>query len=292
MGITWDKIGAIPALSAKTVDNVVDMWINIFIIPYITIGAVSMRPILFQFGNLRIFSYGLFMALGILAATIWMVQQVKKEGKSPEFVFDSVLIGVIAGIIGARLFFVFLYEPSYYLSNPLQILNIQEGGLAFYGGFVFGLAAILIYLYRAQIPVFSFLDFAAPATALGYAIARFGCFMNGCCYGKTTTVMWGVVFPVIDGLKRHPTQLYSVGAGLLIFIFLVWVTRRGVHFQGQAFCLFLILYGMSRSVIELFRENTQLSGGAIEASLAALGLAVIGGLLYLFLFKRKRAQAK
>jgi phosphatidylglycerol:prolipoprotein diacylglycerol transferase len=249
-----------------------------------------MKPVLFQFGNLRIFSYGLFMALGILAATIWMVQQVKKEGKSPEFVFDSVLIGVLSGIIGARLFFVFLYDPGYYLSNPLQILNLQQGGLAFYGGFVFGLATILIYLYRAHIPVLSFLDLAAPATALGYAIARFGRFMNGCCYGKPTTVAWGVVFPVIDGLKRHPTQLYSVIAGFLIFILLVWITRRGVCFRGQAFCLFLIFYGISRSVIELFRENTQLSGGAIEASLAALGLAVVGGLLYYYLFTRKRAQ--
>lgn len=251
-----------------------------------------MQPILFRIGNLKFFSYGLFMALGILAATIWMVQQVKKEGKSPEFVLDSVLIGVISGIIGARLFFVFLYEPSYYLANPLRILYIQEGGLAFYGGFIFGLAAILIYLHRARIPVFTFLDLAAPATALGYAIARFGCFLNGCCYGKATTAPWGVVFPVIDGLKRHPTQLYSVLVGFLIFIFLVWIIRRGVRFQGQVFCLFLIFYGISRSVIELFRENTQLSGGAIEASLAAFVLAVVGGLLYLYLSRRKRAQTE
>lgn len=162
----------------------------------------------------------------------------QKGGKSPEFVFDSVLIGVLSGIIEARLFFVFLYDPGYYLSNPLQILNLQQGGLAFYGGFVFGLATILIYLYRAHIPVLSFLDLAAPATALGYAIARFGCFMNGCCYGKPTTVAWGVVFPVIDGLKRHPTQLYSVIAGFLIFILLVWITRRGFVFGGRLFAFF------------------------------------------------------
>lgn len=248
-----------------------------------------MQPVLFRIGSLNLYSYGLFMALGVIAATVWMVQQVKKEGKSPEFVLDVVLIGVIFGIIGARLFFVFLYQPGYYLENPLRILYIQEGGLAFYGGLVLGLVAVVIYLYRAHIPVLSFLDLAAPATALGYSIARFGCFLNGCCYGKATTVPWGVVFPVVDGLKRHPTQLYSMLAGFLIFIFLVWVTRRGVRFQGQSFSLFLILYGVSRSVIELFRENTQLSGGAIQASLVALGLAAAGGLLYLYLFTRRKA---
>ncbi len=247
-----------------------------------------MKPILYELGSITIYSYGLFMALGILAATIWLVQKVKKEGKSTEFIFDCVLIGVVLGILGARLFFVFLYERSYYLANPLQILNLQQGGLAFYGGFVLGLVGILFYLYRKGISVTYFLDLAAPATALGYAIARLGCFMRGCCYGKPTTVTWGVVFPIVDGLKRHPTQLYSVLAGLIIFIILVWIMKRGARFPGQIFSLFLIFYGISRAVIEFYRENVQLSGGPIEAVLAALFLAVIGGLCYYLLSRKER----
>lgn len=246
-----------------------------------------MQQVLFHIGELRVFSYGFFIALGILVATLWMLRQAKKEGMSQEVVLDCVLIAVIAGIVGARLFYVFLYEPGYYLANPLRILYLPGGGLAFYGGLILGLVAILIYLYRVHIPVLTFLDFIAPATALGYAIARFGCFLNGCCYGKATTVSWGVVFPLIDGLTRHPTQIYSMIAGFLIFIFLGWIKHRGVRFRGQVFCLFIILYGASRSVIELFRENTDLSGGSMEASLAALVIAVAGGILYLFLAKRK-----
>ncbi|HBG22939.1 MAG TPA: prolipoprotein diacylglyceryl transferase [Peptococcaceae bacterium] len=247
-----------------------------------------MREVLFQIGGLRIFSYGFFVAVGILVATIWLVQQVKKEGKSPDVVIDTVLIGVIAGIIGARLFYIFLYEPEYYLANPLRILYTWEGGLAFYGGLLLGFVCILIYLFRVRIPILTFLDLAAPATALGYGIARFGCFMNGCCYGKVTTVPWGVVFPVIDGATRHPTQLYSILSSFLIFIILLWIKRRGARFRGQLFSLALILYGLSRSVIELFRENTQLSGGSMEASMAALSIAAFGGIIYLFLFLAKR----
>jgi phosphatidylglycerol:prolipoprotein diacylglycerol transferase len=249
-----------------------------------------MRPILLQIGMLRVFSYGFFVALGIVAATLWMVRQVRKEGKSPEFVLDIVLLAAVFGIIGARLFFVFLYEPEYYLAHPLRIFYLPEGGLAFYGALIFGLAAILIYLFRKGIPVLSFLDLVAPATALGYAVARVGCFMNGCCYGKPTTVAWGVVFPVIDGLQRHPTQLYASAASLLIFFILVLMFRKGTRFSGQIFCISLILYGLCRSVVELFRENTELQGGASTASLTALLLSVVGGLFYLYLSRRSKLQ--
>lgn len=243
-----------------------------------------MRPILFEIGNLSIYSYGFFVALGIAVATLWMVYQSKKWDISPDLVLDCVLIAVISGVIGARLFYVFLYQADYYLAHPLEILFIQQGGLAFYGGLLAGLLAVVIYLLIRRVPIFSFLDFAAPATALGYAIARFGCFMNGCCYGKATTVPWGVVFPAVDGLTRHPTQIYSMLAGLLIFIILVWKSQKGIRFHGQLFSLFIIFYGLFRSVIELFRENTELTGGPSEASLVALLLAVMGGVLYCFLY--------
>ena len=245
-----------------------------------------MRPILFEIGNLSIYSYGFFVALGIAVATLWMIYHSKRWNKTPDLVLDCVLIAVISGVIGARLFYVFLYEADYYLAHPLEILFIQQGGLAFYGGLLSGLLAIVIYLLIRRIAVLPFFVFFAPATALGYVIARFGCFMNGCCYGKETTVPWGVVFPAVDGLTRHPTQIYSMLAGLLIFILLVWKSQKGIRFPGQIFSLFIIFYGLFRSVIELFRENTELTGGPSEASLVALLLAVMGGVLYYVLSRR------
>ncbi|MGB9791558.1 MAG: prolipoprotein diacylglyceryl transferase [Thermacetogeniaceae bacterium] len=252
-----------------------------------------MHPILFQWGSLKVYSYGFFVALGILAATIFLAKKVERQGRSAQFVIDLVVLAVFAGVIGARLAYVFLYDPGYYLSHPLRILMINQGGLAFYGALVFGLLACGLYMRRNSkkigISLLSLFDLAAPAVALGYAIARIGCFLNGCCYGVPTDLPWGVVFPAVDGLRRHPTQLYSMLSGLLIFLILESLQPR-MRFRGQSFSLFLILYGLSRCLIEQFRENTTVWGGW-SASLAALILALAGGLLY-FCFSRQQARKR
>lgn len=245
-----------------------------------------MRPVLFQLGGINIYSYGFFVALGIIIATLYLTRKMSREGGSPDTVIDLTLIVVVSGIIGARLAYILLYDPWYYLSHPLHILMFQEGGLAFYGAFILGFLAAVLYLRKAGIPVLAFLDLVSPAVALGYSVARMGCFLNGCCYGKPTELPWGVVFPVVDGLRRHPTQIYSLLAALLIFGILLWKTRRGIRFQGQIFSLFLILYGLLRAGIELLRENNQIAGGSGTASLAAFALAVAGSLFYLYLGHR------
>ncbi|MDH7577896.1 MAG: prolipoprotein diacylglyceryl transferase [Bacillota bacterium] len=244
-----------------------------------------MHPVLFQLGGLRVYSYGFFVALGLLAAVWWLAKKVAKEGRSPQIVIDLALLVLIAGVIGARLAFILLYDPGFYLSHPWHIFMLQEGGLAFYGALVFGLATAFFYLRIARLSVLSFFDLASPALALGYAIARIGCFLNGCCYGKPTELPWGVVFTAVDDLPRHPTQLYSLLAGLSIFMILEFFIPRA-RFRGQIFSLLLILYGLSRALIELFRENAQLPGGAGIAALAALILAAAGGLLYFYLARR------
>lgn len=243
-----------------------------------------MHPILFQWGSLRVYSYGFFVALGVLAATLLLVKKVEKQGKSPQFVIDLVILIVVAGIIGARLVYVLLYEPGYYLAHPLHILMLREGGLAFYGALLFGLLTGYLYLRKIGVPFLAFLDLAAPAVALGYSFARIGCFLNGCCYGVPTTLPWGVVFPVVDALPRHPTQLYSLLSGVIIFVILELFSRR-IRFRGQIFSLFLILYGLSRGVIELYRENPFVWGGWV-ASMTALTVALVGWLLYFYLSRQ------
>ncbi len=249
-----------------------------------------MHPVLFQVGSLRIYSYGFFVSLGLLAATWWLIRKVGKQGNSPQFVIDLALLVVVAGIAGARLAYIILYGPGFYITHPRHIFMLPEGGLTFYGALIFGLAAAFFYLRKIRFPFWGFLDLASPSIALGYAIARIGCFLNGCCYGKPTDLPWGVVFPSVDGLHRHPTQLYSLLAGLSIFFILEFLVLRmrlvRTRFRGQIFSLFLILYGLSRGGIELFRENLQLSGGAGTASLAALALAAGGALLYFYQARR------
>ncbi len=243
-----------------------------------------MRPILFQIGWLRVYSYGFFVALGILAATLWLARKVEKKGASSQLVIDFVLLEVIAGIVGARLAYILLYDPGYYFSHPLQIFMLQQGGMAFYGSLALGLIAAIVYLRKTRIPVLAFFDLATPSVMLGYAIGRFGCFFNGCCYGRPTSGALGVVFPAVDDLARYPTQLFSVAAGLLIFIILEFVSSR-IRFRGQVVASLFILYGLTRSVIEYFRENSTFWGGG-TASLAALGIAVAGGAFYWYLSRK------
>jgi phosphatidylglycerol:prolipoprotein diacylglycerol transferase len=119
---------------------------------------------------------------------------------------------------------------------------------------------------------------------LGYAIGRIGCFFNGCCYGIPTNLPIGMVFPAVDDLPRYPTQLFSMAAGLLIFAILEVVSSR-IRFRGQVVALLFILYGLTRSVIELFRENSSFWGGG-AASLAALGIALAGGVFYFYLARK------
>ncbi len=243
------------------------------------------HPILFQFGSLTVYSYGFMLALAILAGTLWLMRKVERKEVSGQFVIDFVLLGTVAGVIGSRLVYILLYDPGYYLSHPLQIFMLQQGGLAFYGAVLFSLIAAIIYLRWTKIPVLAFLDLAAPSLMLGYAIARIGCFLNGCCYGLPTSLPIGMVFPVVDDLPRYPTQLFSLAAGLLIFLILEWVSPR-IRFRGQVVALLFILYGVTRSVIELFRENSTFWGG-YHASLAALGVALAGGIWYYYLARQQ-----
>jgi phosphatidylglycerol:prolipoprotein diacylglycerol transferase len=247
-------------------------------------GGILVHPILFQFGFLKVYSYGFFMALAILAGSLWLMHKVKRKGVAAQFVIDFVLLVTVAGIVGARLAYILLYDPGYYLSHPLQIFMLQQGGLAFYGAVLFCLVAAVIYLHTTRVPVLAFLDLTAPSLMLGYAIARIGCFFNGCCYGIPTNLPIGMVFPVVDDLPRYPTQLFSMAAGLLIFAILEGVSSR-IRFRGQVVALLFILYGLTRSVIELFRENSTFWGGGV-ASLAALCVALAGGVFYFYLARK------
>ena len=126
-----------------------------------------MHPILFQIGSLKVYSYGFFIALAILAGTLWLMRKVERKGVASQFVIDFVLLGTVAGIVGARLAYILLYDPGYYLSHPLQIFMLQQGGLAFYGTVLFCLVAAVIYLRVTKIPALAFLGPGSPQPDAG-----------------------------------------------------------------------------------------------------------------------------
>lgn len=252
-----------------------------------------MQPVLFTIGKISIFSWGLMLAIAVIIAIIGIGRLFDKEGYERDMVLDLVMLCVIFGIIGARLAYVLTYEWTDFLSHPLMVFSLQDGGIrgmAWYGGLVGGLIPFIIYLRRKKLSFWAVADMFAPYLALGYALVRIGCFLNGCCYGNITGSACGVVFPAVDAYHRHPTQLYSSALNVLLFIILIrFYPRR--KFPGQVFLLYVIGYAIYRFIVEFFRSSEIFVGVLSIGQVYTLGLLLIGLLAYKWQKSRHREVA-
>lgn len=217
-----------------------------------------MNPILIELGPLKLYTYGLLVATGFYAGILWAVRLGRKEGIDPKFIYDTAFWVIIAAILGSRFFYI-IVNIDYFVANPLSMFKIWSGGLVFYGGFVGVFIALVICTRRAKVDLWTFMDVCAPAGALGHSIGRLGCFFAGCCYGKVTTVPWAVTFHdalsmAPTGVPLHPTQLYSSANELLLFVILT-LMRPYRKFKGQIFLTWVLLYAVTRSIIEIFRGD-------------------------------------
>ena len=217
-----------------------------------------MHPVLLQVGSLKIYAYGVFVAVGFLSA-IWVAgREIARQGIDREKFYDMGFWVVLSAIAGARLFHVLVYWRQY-APDPVEILKLWNGGLVFYGGFIAAVAACLLYLRRNRIPFLPVADASAVAIPLGLAFGRLGCTMAGCCFGKPSTLPWAVTFSDPASLAPlhvplHPTQIYESMAGFAIFGFL-YATRDRFRTPGVRFWTMLILYGAARSFLEIFRDD-------------------------------------
>lgn len=255
-----------------------------------------MHPVLFQFGNFRIYAYGFFIVLGFLAAVVLAALKIQKSnsGISFENIVDLFFYTVLSGFIGSRLLFV-LINFDLYRKDPVRIFKIWEGGLVFYGGFALAVMVAFWYMRWNRLPVWKLADTISPLIALGLSFGRIGCFFAGCCYGRETSLPWAIVFKHPDSLARlnvplHPTQLYDAANGLGIFFFLSWMEKRKTY-DGQVFLLFLFLYATTRFFVEIFRGDPRgfLFGNLLSTSQAIGILLAIPSLFMLFyMWKRCR----
>ncbi len=209
-----------------------------------------MHPILISFGPVTIYSWGFMVAIAF-AVAIWLAAMLAKtKGIDPENIIDIAAVVLISSLLGARLFYVLGFWNEF-IGHPAEILAIWEGGMVFYGGLIFGFIALVLMAKAKKMSIITLLDAAAPAVALGYAIGRIGCFLRGCCFGVECNLPWAMHFPESAGL-RHPTQMYSFAAGLLIFAALIFLYYRNKK-AGNVFIAGLILYSLYRFIIEFFR---------------------------------------
>lgn len=211
-----------------------------------------MHPVLLQIGSLKIYSWGFMLAIAAIVAILGIRRRFDREGYDREMVLDMVVIMVLFGILGGRVAYIIFYEWADFLARPTIFFSPGFSGLVWYGAFMGGLLAFLFYIWKKSLDLWEMADIFAPYLALGYALVRIGCFLNGCCYGLPTGSEFGVVFPQVDEELRHPTQLYSSLLNFILAIFLLWLSGRRL-FKGQIFIVYLIGYCIYRFIIEFFR---------------------------------------
>ncbi|MGE5483773.1 MAG: prolipoprotein diacylglyceryl transferase [Ignavibacteriales bacterium] len=243
----------------------------------------AMHPYILKWGPITIWSYGLMLDLGFLLGAVLAAREADRRGIGGAWMYDLLLAMLLVGVVASRALYVLL-NLSLYVSNPWTILNITEGGLALHGALLGGLIVAIWFCRRKKISFYDLADTVAPSLALGIAVARWGCLLNGCCYGVPTTGKWGVLTRYAPGL-RHPTQIYESLLAFGLFAFLWWARQR-TRIRGQLFMLFLMLYSVIRFLVEFFRESSYI-GPLTHAQAASLAIA----LLALWWFFRLERQA-
>lgn len=214
------------------------------------------NPIAFQAGPIKVHWYGLMYLIGFILAWILALWRANKpsSGWNSEQIGDLVFYGALGVIIGGRLGYMLFYDLSNFVTNPLIVFKVWDGGMSFHGGMLGVGVATWIYAWRRRRSWVEVIDFAAPLVPLGLAAGRLGNFINGELWGRVTTVPWGMVFPNAGPLPRHPSQLYEfLLEGVLLFIILWWYSsKRRPPFAIAA--LFLVGYGCFRFFVEFFRQ--------------------------------------
>lgn len=243
-----------------------------------------MYPVLLKLGPLTLYSYGLMVALGFLSGIILAAYLAKKSGTKPELILDIAPFVLLGSMIGARLFYVIEFWTEF-RGNPVEIFLIWKGGLVFFGGLLFAILGLMLAVNIFKLNFWKTMDILAPATALGYAIGRIGCFLNGCCYGVVTKVPWAVKFPT-ETVLRHPTQIYASLSGLLICGLLLLVFFKYKKFDGLVLILGLIFYGVYRFLIEFLRINPKYLFNLTGAQWLSILLILPATVLYFRLRRR------
>ena len=217
-----------------------------------------MHPILIQVGSLKLYTYGLFVALGFIIAIWFTKRNAKFYGVPDQMVSDLFLTVLISALAGARILYV-LINIDAYRDNFLDIFKIWNGGLVFFGGFIGGALGAIIFLRIKKMDIWKTADVISPGLALGHSVGRFGCLFAGCCYGKSCSLPIAITFTNPDSLAPlnvplHPTQLYMIASNFVLFLILLAIQRRK-RFNGMVFLSYIMLYSAFRSIIEFFRGD-------------------------------------
>jgi phosphatidylglycerol:prolipoprotein diacylglycerol transferase len=256
---------------------------------------INIDPVIFQIGDFELRWYSIAIVLAVVAATLIAVSEGKRKGLPADFIYSLVPLVMIAGLVGARLFHI-IDQWEYYAGNPLYIFQVQQGGLAIWGGLFAGGVAAIAYARIRHIPLGRLADAVVPALLAAQIIGRLGCIINGDAYGGITSLPWGFIYTHPDamipsalfGVSTHPYPVYEIlwnGATLLALLKL----RHSFTKDGLLFFSYLSLYSLGRFALTFVRQENMLFWQLQQAQVIAIAAMVVSVAVILYLFmKRKR----
>lgn len=251
-------------------------------------------PIAIQFTeSFGIHWYGLMYLTGFLAFLglgRWQIKHRSWHGWTNVMLDDALFFGALGVILGGRLGYVLFYQFSYFMQHPAEILAVWQGGMSFHGGFLGVLVAMWFFARKYQLKWLAIMDFVAPLVPLGLGAGRMGNFINAELWGRVTNAEYGMVFPQVDTLLRHPSQLYEFTLEGIVLFLMLWIYSAKPRATGAISALFLIGYGSFRFLVEFTREPDNYLGllqlGLSMGQWLSLPMIVLGVLMYLVVNKK------
>ena len=263
-----------------------------------------MHPVFLKIGSFELASYGVMTALGYMAACLYFLPRLKKINLDKDTFWNLIFIAFVGAIVGAKLLFILLNWDQLGATFAQKITNIFHDfryGFVFFGGMIVSVCALLIYMKKMNLPILKVSDFLIVGLPLGHCLGRIGCFLAGCCYGRHTTMPWGVTFtdthslvaPDLLGVPLHPTQLYESAANLLLFLLLAKLYNKP-HKDGTILLIYIACYSLLRFVIEFFRGDYR---GAFVLGLSpsqciAILISLVAFSTWLFITKKGSSHAR
>ena len=258
-----------------------------------------MRPFLFSIGSFRFPSFFFFIMVATLAATFYGYWVGKKRGLRTEVILDLGMIGMIAGVIGSRIFHILVEAPDYYWEKPVRVFEFWRGGFVSWGGFLAIGVSFAAYFRVRHLPPWPYFDILAVAAPIIKFFVRVACLLTGCCYGKPTDLPWAITFTdpsstayyFYPNTPLHPTQVYSMIHALLLFILVNWFYWKRHRFDGQTILILAMGWSLPRAFIEFFRGDQDRGlyfVGAVSTG-QVMGVLIFVASLFIYLTRRRKA---
>ena len=204
---------------------------------------------LFKIGNFTIYLFGVMIAIGMIVGICLMQIEAKRKNLNSDQMFELALYTLIVSVIGARIYYILVFNLQEYIKNPIEVFSLRDGGLSIQGGMITGVLFALWYAKRKNIAFWKAADAFAPAIVAGQAIGRIGCDVFG--IPMKTIYPWGVV---VNSQVLHPAQMYEMILDLILFSYL-WSRRGKIKYNGQLFIEYVIGFSINRAIVEFFRTN-------------------------------------